>query len=260
MRVGLIGGHSGRAGVLAGQGLHVVALGSGYPTEAGPPGVERIDRLEDLSAALDHPRLFFLDLPPGTEVDRVIDTAYVAMEPGDVVIDPTPSYWGDTLRRFRRMRHRSIYYVDVALLDDPPAALAAGDDRGVALALPALERLVPAGNAVRAGGAGAAHFALAVRAGVATAVGHALSEARQLLETYPNAPEPDEMAARLWPATPRPASAAAAWLLDDAIQLHAAIPLIAHAVMLELGAALDEHRTPETPPRVGGFIHPDDVL
>jgi hypothetical protein len=112
---------------------------------------------------------------------------------------------------------------------------------------------------VRAGGAGAAHFALAVRAGVATAVGHALSEARQLLETYPNAPEPDAMVSRIWPATPRAASAAAAWLLDDAVQLRAAVPLIAHAVMLELGAALDEHRTPETLPRVGGFVRPDEI-
>ena len=42
------------------------------------------------------------------------------MEPGDVVIDVTPSYWGDTLRRFRRMRHRSLFYVDVALIRQTP--------------------------------------------------------------------------------------------------------------------------------------------
>ena len=64
-----------------------------------------------------------LDLPPGGAIDRVIDAAYVVMEPGDVVVDTSASYWGDTLRRYRRMRHRSCIYVDVALIDDSRRAL-----------------------------------------------------------------------------------------------------------------------------------------
>ena len=63
----------------------------------------------------------------------------------------------------------------------------------------------------------------------------------------------------LWPSR-GPASAAAAWLLDDAVRLHAVIPLLAQGVMLELGAALDDHRAVEVPPRVGGFVHPDEIL
>jgi 6-phosphogluconate dehydrogenase len=220
--------------------------------------IERYDAFIDL---LEHPRLFLLDLPLGAALDRAIDAAYMFMEPGDVVLDPSGSYWCDTLRRYRRMRHRSLYYVDLGLIGPIPGAtiLAAGDERGVQLCLPLLERLAAPGGVVRAGGAGAAHYALMVRAGIATAVAHALSEARQLLEAYPNELAPDAVAARLWPVTTPPAPSAA-WLLDDAIRLGVAVPLLAEGIMLELGAALDDHRSIEAAPRVGGFVHPDDIL
>ena len=262
MRVGLIGHHSGLVRSLTGAGLEIVLHpGSVASGVSAGPGVIPVDRYDAFMDLLDHPRLFLLDLPLGAAIDRAIDIAYVTMEPGDVVLDPSASYWGDTLRRFRRMRHRSLYYVDLGLIGTLPGAtiLAAGDERGVRLCLPLLERLAAPGGVVRAGGAGAAHYALMVRAGIATAVAHAVSEARQLLEAYPNEPEPDAVAARLWPVTVQPPQSAA-WLLDDAIHLEAAVPLLAQSIMLEMGAALDDHRSAEAPPRVGGFIHPDDLL
>jgi hypothetical protein len=105
--------------------------------------------------ALEHPRVFLLDLEPGPDVDAVIDEAYASMEPGDVVVDLTGSYWCDTLRRYRRMRHRSLYYVDAALIEGtgPSVVLAAGDVRGVEIAAGPLGRLAAPGTLVRAGGA-----------------------------------------------------------------------------------------------------------
>src|SRR3954465_13139667 len=90
--------------------------------------------------ALEHQRLFLLDLDPGTDVDRVVDEPYVVMEPGGVVLDLTGSYWGDTLRRYRRMPHRSLFYVDAAFVEGAGASalLASGDARGVELACPLL--------------------------------------------------------------------------------------------------------------------------
>jgi len=86
----------------------------------------------------------------------------------------------------------------------------------------------------------------------------ALSEARQLLEAYPNSPNAAAIAERFWPPAP-PAAADAAWLLDDAIRLQASIPLLAHSAMLELGAAMEEQREIEVPPRVGAFAHPKEI-
>jgi 6-phosphogluconate dehydrogenase (decarboxylating) len=80
------------------------------------PGGSLAERLVELIEHLDEPRLFVLDLPVGPTIDRLIDAAYVIMGPGDVVIDTSASYWCDTLRRYARMRHRSLFYIDVGLL------------------------------------------------------------------------------------------------------------------------------------------------
>jgi hypothetical protein len=98
-----------------------------------------------------------------------------------------------------------------------------------------------------------------VREAVAVATAQTISEAQQLIEAYPNQPEPEALMAGLWPETtdggPR-----AAWLLDDAVRLEAPIPLLAQAIMLEIGRALDEQRLAEPAVRVGGFVHPDEIL
>jgi len=260
VRVGIIGNESGLARRLGDAGVAVVAHGV-EAVGRDPAGLVHVDRYGDFFAQLEHPRLFLLDLPPGHAIDRTIDEAYVVMEPGDIVLDPSRSYWGDTLRRYRRMRHRSLFYVDLAVLGAIPGSviLAAGDERGVALAMPLLRRLAGPATAIRAGGSGAAHYALQVRAAVATAVRHAVSEGQQLLEAYPNEPAAASTAAQLWPAAPPP-EPGAAWILEDAIHLQAAIPLLAQGIMLELGTALDEQRPTDASPRTGGFVHPDDIL
>ena len=210
---------------------------------------------------LEHPRFFLLDLPFGEHIDRIIDEAYVVMEPGDVVLDRTASYWGDTLRRYRRMRHRSLYYVDLALIGKMPGGtvLAAGDERGVALASRVLSRLAGTGGVIRAGGSGAAHFALMVRAGVANAVTHAPQRGPAVAGGLSERTRRRRVNSRLWPQAPASADCGA-WLLDDAVRLHAAIPLLAQGIMLEMAATLDESRSFDVAPRVGGFVHPDDIL
>lgn len=263
MRIGVIGAAQGRARAIKAAGLEPVVhnAGSADGSELKRQHVTIVDDYQAFVTLLDHPRLFLLDLPIGARVDTVIDEAYVVMEPGDVVLDATGSYWGDTLRRFRRMRHRSLFYVDVALIGAFPGGtiLAAGDEGGVDLAAALLERLARPGGFVRAGGAGAAHYALMVREAVATAFLHALSEAQQLLEAYPHELEASAIRSRLWPDPPTPGGQAA-WMLDDAIRLEASVPLLAQSVMLEIGHALDEQRQVSPAHRVGGFIHPDDVL
>ena len=100
---------------------------------------------------------------------------------------------------------------------------------------------------------------LMVRAGVATAMAHAVSEARQLLEAYPNKSRGRCGGGSALARDGAPARSAA-WLLDDAIRLEAAVPLLAQSIMLELRAALDDYRSAEADPRVGGDLHPDDIL
>jgi hypothetical protein len=253
VRAGIIGRADRLAPRLAAAGLELVTAGAGTsPYQA-------------VADRLDHPRLFLLDLEPGPEVDRLVDEAYTAMEPGDLVVDLTGSYWGDTLRRYRRMRHRSLFYLDAAAIDGPgtgPVLLVAGDARGVDLARPFLERLA-AGAAARllhAGEAGAAHYALMVHDAWRTALAHAASEVHQALEAFPNGTASPELPGALTGALGDGHGPRAAWLLDDAVRLEAATPLLAQAVMLEVATALDEFRASPPPARVGPFVHPDEIL
>ncbi len=261
MRLAVIGTEAGLAGRAHAAGLETLLHPLGADRDEVPAGVRCLDDYAQLREALEDPRLILLDLPLGTIVDTVIDQAYLHLEPGDVVIDASGSYWCDTLRRFRRMRHRSLFYVDVAELGttEAPSLLAAGDQRGVELALPALARLAAPGRAARLGEAGAAHYALMLRDALRTAAVQAASEVLQLVEACPQPISLEEATAALGlgDALPGPR---APWLLDDAVQLEAAVPLLAQAVMLEQAAALEEERSAPPPPRVGGFVHPDDIL
>ncbi|MDX6751708.1 NAD(P)-binding domain-containing protein [Geminicoccaceae bacterium 1502E] len=239
----------------AGLAPVVHATEPAYQARLDQQGIARVDAYEEFFDALEHPRVYLIDMGPGPELDRLIDEAYVVMEPGDVVVDPGASWWCDTLRRFRRMRHRSLYYVDAAAMGG--IMLASGDRKGVELALPVLEAL--AGRAAACGEAGAAHYAAMVLDGLRTVRAQAESEARQLLEAFPAGLDAAAAAAALGLADGA-AGGRAAWLPEDALRLEAAVPLTAQAVMLELAAALDEHRSVAPAPRLGPFVRHEEIL
>ncbi|MFO1039949.1 MAG: NAD(P)-binding domain-containing protein [Geminicoccaceae bacterium] len=263
MHIGLIGQRGSLLGWTREAGLSPVvhAPDAARRKVLAASGVTVVEAYPEYLEAMEGPRVYLLDVEPGETVDATIDEAYVTMEPGDVVLDMTGSYWGDTLRRYRRMRHRSLFYIDLAMVGPTSdrRLLAGGDERAFQVAGPVLDKLAGPSGLVRSGAAGSAHYALMVADAVRTTVAHALSEAHQLLEAYPSPLEVPEVVAALAGPT-EPAGTRAPWLLDDAVRLEAAIPLLAQAVMLELGVALDEHRSEPPPPRVGGFVHPDDIL
>lgn len=261
MQVGLIGPVAGWLERVRAAGLTAVVQRS----DLGPEPPDTTDLVlveggEGFLEAMDYPRRYLVATPTEA-VDALIDHAYRTMEPGDVVIDLSASWWCDTLRRFRRMRHRSLFYVDAAELAGPSGRvlLASGDPRGVELALPVLEALARPGRAIGCGRAGAAHWSAEVSAGLAAARAQAASEARQLLEAFPQSLDLAAVipALGLERQDPDPRFG---WLLDDAVRLEAAIPLLAQAGMLELADALEEGRTAAPPPRLGPFVLPDEIL
>lgn len=252
-RVGLIGAAAGWGGVAREAGLTVVGRRAD-----GVPSEQAIEAWDGFVSRLDHPRRILLDLAAGPEIDAVLDEAYPFLEPGDVVIDLTPSWWCDTLRRWRRMRHRALYHVDAARLA-PGTLVAAGDPDGVALAAPVLRRLTgAAGTLLEGGGAGHAHAVAALARALALARAQIQDEAHQLLEALPGIGPVAPLLAALATADP-PADGRETWLLDDAIRLDAATPLLAQAVMLARAHALETHEPLLSAPRLGPFVHPDEI-
>jgi hypothetical protein len=93
--------------------------------------------------------------------------------------------------------------------------------------------------------------------GVAAAVGHAHSEARQLLEAYPGSLDSRAVLPHLAP--PPAGGGRAGWILDDALQLQASVPAMAQAVMLRLAEDLEAQELSAPPQRLGPFVRPDDL-
>ena len=258
MKVGVIGGGGGLAASLEAAGIEVVGCPAGG--QAVDPGIEQVGQYRDFLDALDYPRRYVLDLPPGAAIDTVIDEAYQTMEPGDVVLDPTASYWGDTLRRYRRMRHRSLFYQDMARLNGPEGALLAvsGDAKGLTLTTDLLEAWSAPGELRAIAGAGFAHYLAVVQAAAIAARRQLEGEINQLVEAYPGEVDEADRAGFCVDLAPLDI-ARAGWLLDDAVRLEAAVPLLAHAVMQGICEALEAHESMPPLPR-GAFVHPDDIL
>lgn len=257
MEIAVIGGLQNWAATARSSGLRTLAkpLGEGEASVMGELGVETVSDYSDFFERLEFPRLYILDLPCGAGIDEVIDTAYVTMEPGDLVVDVSPSYWGDTLRRWRRMRHRSIFYIDASRLGGD--LLIAGDARGLDLARPRLRRLVGDNAVVDVGEAGAAHYAAMVQDSLLVACAQAQSEALQLLEAFPGEMDPRPVRTRL--RHDGPDGGRGEWAAEDALRLQAVIPLLAQAAMQQMADALDAQQLYPSTPRLGPFVRPEDL-
>ncbi|MEZ5825669.1 MAG: NAD(P)-binding domain-containing protein [Geminicoccaceae bacterium] len=263
MKVGVLGCAGQLHAELQQNGLEPVCLARDDAERQvfAAASVAVVDGMADFFEALDYPRTYVLDVELGEAIDRLIDEAYVHMEPGDIVADPSGSYWCDTLRRYRRMRHRSIYYVDVARMKRAEWShfLVSGDRKGIDFARPVLERWAGSASFLDVGGAGLAHYILMVEEARANIEAQARNEAALMMEAWPSRFD-DDAIKELFPLVERKTMGRAAWQLDDALRLEAATPLMAQAVMLNLAEALDD-QTPSPPaPRVGGFQHPDEIL
>ena len=257
MEIAVIGGAQSWAATARLNGVRVLArpLSEGEAIVMGDLGIETVPDYPDFFERLEFPRLYILDLPCGAGIDEVIDTAYVTMEPGDLVVDLSPSYWGDTLRRWRRMRHRSIFYVDASRLGDD--LLISGDARGLDLARPRLQRVIGDNAVVDVGEAGAAHYAAMVQDSLLVACTQAQSEAHQLLEAFPGGIDPRPVRTRL--RRDGPDGGRGEWAAEDALRLQAVIPLLAQAAMQEMADALDAQQLYPSPPRLGPFVRPEDL-
>ena len=259
--VGLVGNAQGVGERLLAAGLDVVAREDVPGDPPCPSGARIVEGERSFFDELEFPRRIVLDLDPGPLVDDVIEAVYPWLEPGDVVVDFTGSYWVDTLRRFRRMRHRSIFHVDAAFIgpEVTERLLVAGDGEGMDLAIPVLSPLLPIGRLIRCGHAGTAHYALGLADAVASVANQARGELRQMLEALPLEHDVNTVLDALIPDRGR-VEGRAPWVLDDAIRLEAAIPLLAQAVMLDRAEQLEQHETPHALPRVGPYQAPDEIL
>jgi 6-phosphogluconate dehydrogenase len=153
-------------------------------------GVRLAPDLSALVKMLPQPRLVMLYIPAGAAVDETLDTLTRLLEPGDIVADGGNSYWGDSIRRHERLRESKLHFIDAGTSGGPHGArdgacfMVGGDDEPVARIAPLLKKLAVDGGYIHAGPAGSGHFTKLVHNGIEFGMLQAIGEGIDLLTHY----------------------------------------------------------------------------
>jgi 6-phosphogluconate dehydrogenase len=269
--LGRIGG--GLAHQALEKGLRVVgASRSGAPKDLVEAGLVEIKDFAAFRKELRAPRAVFLYVPAGPAVDKILDQLSKALEPGDIVVDGGNSYWGDSIRRHRRMSELGLAFVDVGTSGGLEGArrgacfMAGGEREPVARLEPLLKALAVEGGYVHAGPPGAGHFVKLVHNGIEFGMLQALAEGFGLLGRYPERLDIGgtlecwrhgsvirswlvDLLAQAYAADPqmkKPGTyiedtGEVNWLVADALRMEVPVPVIAQSVM-QLFASRDEKK------------------
>ena len=114
-------------GNLALQALEKGRTVTGYTTGQIPEplaaaGLHTFGSIAQLAAALESPRVVLLYVPAGEAVDEVLTSLTSALVPGDIVADCGNSYWGDSIRRYQKLKLKGIHFLDVGTSGGPAGA------------------------------------------------------------------------------------------------------------------------------------------
>jgi 6-phosphogluconate dehydrogenase len=261
-----------------GADLAFNAIGKGFAVVGFDPhadvnemqkaGVRLAPDLSGLIKLLPQPRLVMLYIPAGAAVDDTLDQLVRLLAPGDIVADGGNSYWGDSVRRHERLRESKIHFIDVGTSGGPHGArdgacfMVGGENEPVARIEPLLRQLAVDGGYIHAGPAGSGHFVKLVHNGIEFGMLQAIGEGLDLLMHYgQQLPVADilkcwehgsvirswliELMEKAYREQKLEAispyvddTGEVNWLVDDALNMEVAIPVITQSV-LQLVASRD---------------------
>lgn len=234
----------------------------GAPSDMVEAGLVEIRSLEGFRSELGPPRPVFVYIPAGPDVDRILDDLAAQLEAGDIIVDGGNSYWGDSIRRYRRLKEKGIQLVDLGTSGGVEGArhgacfMAGGEKQAISRIEAILLSLAVEGGYVHAGPPGAGHFTKLVHNGIEFGMLQAIGEGIDLLEhyrdrldiaevlgcwrhgsvirswlidllevAYRSESEPEEVPAYVED------TGEVNWLVDDALRMEVPIPVITQSVM-----------------------------
>jgi 6-phosphogluconate dehydrogenase len=269
--LGRMGGNLARQAME--KGTRVVGFTRhGAPADMIEAGLVEVRSFEDLKDQLAPPRVVFLYIPSGPAVDKILDDLSEEFDAGDILVDGGNSYWGDSIRRHRRLKEKGIAFVDLGTSGGVEGArhgacfMAGGEEDAIARVEPTLLELATAGGYVHAGPPGAGHFTKLVHNGIEFGMLQAIAEGVDLLERYHDRLDIAEVlrswrhgsVIRSWlidlmeeayradggtekiPAYVED-TGEVNWLVDDALHMEVPIPVISQTVM-QLFASRDDRK------------------
>jgi 6-phosphogluconate dehydrogenase len=251
---------------VAGMDTHAVS------SDLTGKGMKAATDAKQFVALLTPPRFIIMYVPAGPPVDTVLAELTDNLQPSDIIADGGNSYWGDSIRRHARLKAKGIHFIDAGTSGGPGGALdgacfmVGGEDEPLAMIEPILRKLAVEGGYVRAGGPGAGHFTKLVHNGIEFAMLEAIGEGMDLLTSYRDRlPIADILKCwrhgsviRSWlvelmetmyrekgglESVPSYVedTGEVNWLVDDALRMEVAIPVITQSVMQLLASRDGKH-------------------
>lgn len=178
-------------------------------------GIVAASSIAELKQNLSPPRAIFLYIPSGPAVDELLEQLAAVLDKEDILVDGGNSYWGDSIRRARRLKSKGIYLVDLGTSGGVEGArhgacfMAGGEEKAVRRIEPILLKLAVKDGYVHAGPSGAGHFTKLVHNGIEFGMLEAIGEGVDLLKHYHDALDIGEVL-RCW----RNGSVIRSWLVE----------------------------------------------
>jgi 6-phosphogluconate dehydrogenase len=137
------------------------------------------------------PRIVWLMLPAGKPMDEMVwgeNGLIHTLQPGDIIIDGSNSFYEDTVKRAALVKKQDIEYLDVGVSGGPGGALSGascmvgGDEETFKKIKPLLEAISVAHGVAYVGKSGAGHFVKMVHNGIEYGMMQSIAEGFNLLE------------------------------------------------------------------------------
>ncbi len=154
-------------------------------------GLEAAKTLEELVGKLTPPRVIWLMLPAGKVIDDHLfgkDGIVSLLSRDDIVVEGGNSFYADDLPRYKKLKAKSIHYIDVGVSGGPGGArngacLMIGGDKEIYDRLEPLFKAISKNDAYQFfPGVGAGHFVKMVHNGIEYGMMQALAEGFAVLK------------------------------------------------------------------------------
>ncbi|RDZ27227.1 phosphogluconate dehydrogenase (NAD(+)-dependent, decarboxylating) [Lysobacter silvisoli] len=185
---------------------------------AAQAGVDAVDSLQALVAALSAPRAVWLMVPAGQAVDDTLAQLLPLLAPGDTVIDGGNSNYKDSVRRAEQLAQAGLHYLDCGTsggvwgLSEGYSLMIGGDADAAERLRPLLETLAPTPDRGwgRVGPNGAGHYTKMIHNGIEYGLMQAYAEGFAIMQRKAEFGLDLHQVAQIW----RHGSVVRSWLLD----------------------------------------------
>jgi len=217
--LGRMGGNMARR--LARKGIRIAVNNRSHEVStaiAAETGHLACASLQDLTGALQTPRIVWLMLPAGEATETALDTLVPLLAPGDLVVNGANAYYKDDLRYAGRLTKHAIEFSDAGVsggvwgLENGYCIMFGGSEATAARLKPYMEAFAPTPTDgwLHTGPIGSGHYVKMVHNGIEYGMMQALAEGVALMKDKPGFDLDIGKIAELW----RHGSVVRSWLLD----------------------------------------------